>query len=288
MALRIKQIITGSLPMVLLLAVLAVADGDANVPPLVKPGEEYTAPFGENERLLYEVNWKPLFLLPAFKAGEIDFRTFETTFENRPVFKVTAEARSNGRLASIAGIDVKDYFESIFDRHTFRPYRYVKKIREGKRKRDVQLIFDYPHDRLLLTENDVAVTPPKEVKNRTIEEINEPLADVVSVFYIGRLRPFETGQKFFVHLIDQGDAKRVSFHIAKKENVDTPIGRFRAVRINTNGQIFSSGGNFRVWYSTDPLRVPVRFEADVAFGKVYGTLIAIDTGSTSRGLVKSR
>jgi hypothetical protein len=34
--------------------------------------------------------------------------------------------------------------------------------------------------------------------------------------------------------------------------------------------------------------MPVKFEADVAFGKVYGTLVAMDTGSTSRGRVKSR
>lgn len=288
MALRIRNVVAGSLAVWLILALLRVVTA-AEVPtPLLAPGAKYSAPFKQDERLLYEVNWKPLFLLPAFKAGDLDFRTYETVYHDRPVFKVAAEARSSGRLASVAGLDVRDYFESIFDRETFRSYRLVKKIREGKRQRDFQLLFDYPNDRLLLTEHDVGVKPPKELKNRTIETIAVPLADVVSVFYVGRLRPFETGQQFYIHLIDEGEARKIHFDIVRNEVVETPIGDFPAVRINTNGRIFSSGGNLRVWYSTDSLRVPVKFEADVKFGKVYGTLVAMDTGNSSRGRVKSR
>jgi len=288
MAVRIRNVAAGSLAVWLMLTLLQIATAAEAQDPLLTPGTTYSAPFKQDERLQYEVNWKPLFLLPAFKAGDLDFRTYETTYQDRPVYKVAAEARSNGRLASVAGMDVRDYFESIFDRETFRSYRLLKKIREGKRQRDFQLLFDDPRDRLLLTEHDVGVKPPKELKNRTIQNIAEPLADVVSVFYVGRLRSFETGQQFFINLIDEGEARRIHFNIARAETVKTPIGNFRAVRINTNGRIFSAGGNLRVWYSTDALRVPVRFEADVAFGKVYGTLVAMDTGSSSRGRVKSR
>ena len=288
MAVKIRNLVAASLAVWLLLSVLQVVTATETQAPLLTPGATYSPPFKQDERLQYEVNWKPLFLLPAFKAGDLDFRTYETVYHDRPVFKVAAEARSNGRLASVAGLDVRDYFESIFDRVNFRSYRLVKKIREGKRQRDFQLLFDYPKDRMLLTEHDVGVQPPKELKNRTINKIDEPLADVVSVFYVGRLRPFETGQRFFINLVDEGEARRIHFDIAKQETVQTAIGDFRAVRINTNGRIFSNGGNLRVWYSTDALRVPVKFEADVSFGKVYGTLVGMDTGSSSRGRVKSR
>jgi hypothetical protein len=288
MALRIRNFVAASLAVWVLLVLLRFTTAARAQDPLLAPGVTYSAPFKQDERLVYEVNWKPLFLLPAFKAGDLAFRTYETVYHDRPVFKVTAEARSSGRLASVAGLDVHDYFESIFDHANFRSYRLIKKIREGKRQRDFQLLFDYPRDRLLLTEQDVGVKPPKEVKNRTINSISEPLADVVSVFYVGRLRSFEVGQEFYINLIDEGEARRIHFNIVRKEKVETPIGDFKAVRINTNGRIFNSGGNLRVWYSTDPLRVPVKFEADVAFGKVYGTLVAMDTGTTSRGRVKSK
>jgi hypothetical protein len=203
MAVRIGKIAAGSLAVWLILALLQVATATEAQAPLLTPGATYSAPFRQDERLVYEVNWKPLFLLPAFKAGDLDFRTYETVYQDRPVFKVAAEARSNGRLASVAGMDVRDYFESIFDRETFRSYRLVKKIREGKRQRDFQLLFDYPRDRLVLTEHDVGMKPPKELKNRTINKIPQPLADVVSVFYVGRLRSFETGQQFFINLVDE-------------------------------------------------------------------------------------
>ncbi len=283
-----RKVTVGSLTVWLILVLLRLVTAAESQDPLLQPGASYSAPFKHDERLQYEVNWKPLFLLPAFKAGELDFRTYETVYHGRPVYKVTAEARSTGRLASVAGLDVRDYFESIFDRETFRSYRLIKKIREGRRQRDFQLLFDYSRDRLLLTEHDVAVKPPRELKNRTIHQIAEPLADVVSVFYVGRLRPVETGQSFFINLIDEGEARKIHFEIARLEKVKTPIGDFRAVRINTNGRIFSSGGNLRVWYSTDPLRIPVKFEADVAFGEVYGTIVAMDTGTSSRGRVRSR
>ncbi len=288
MALKIRNLVAGSLAVWLILVLLRIATAANAQDPLLTPGTTYSAPFKQDERLVYEVNWKPLFLLPAFRAGDLDFRIYETVYHDRPVYRVAAEARSSGRLASVAGLDVRDYFESIFDRETFRSYRLVKKIREGKRQRDFQLLFDYPQDRLLLTEHDVGVKPPRELKNRTINKIAEPLADVVSVFYVGRLRRYEPGQQFFINLIDEGEARRIHFNIVRTETVETPIGDFRAVRINTNGRIFSSGGNLRVWYSTDALRVPIKFEADVAFGKVYGTIVAMDTGTASRGRVKSR
>ena len=283
----IFRAIAGGLLVVLALTGLEFAEVQNRFDPLVRPGDRYTAPFAHAERLRYEVYWKPLFLLPAFKAGELDFRTEETTYQKRPVYKVMAEVRSSGRLADVAGLDVRDYFESIFDRETFRSYRLVKKIREGKRQRDFELLFDYPGDRLQLREEDVTVQPARQLKNLTIPNIDEPLADVVSVFYVGRLRAMETGDKYFINLVDEGDSKRIEFSVAKTETIKTPIGSFSAIRINTNGRIFNKGGNLRVWYSTDASRIPVKFEADVAFGKVYGALIGMDTLHSSRGLVKS-
>jgi hypothetical protein len=255
--------------------------------PFLSPGITYKAPFQADERLRYEVNWKPLFLLPAFKAGELEFRLDETTYDQKPVYRVKVDAISNGRLAAIARIDVRDYFETIFDRNTFRSYRLIKKTREGKRQRDFELVFDYQKDRLIARESDVSQNPPRELKNQTTQGIQEPMADIVSVFYIGRIRDLTPGDKLYTHLIDEGEARRVEVLVGKQESVRTGVGRFRAVKINTNGRIFSKGGNLRVWYSADDLRVPVRFEADVSFGKIYGHLIGMDAVGISRGTIKS-
>ncbi len=266
----------------------ALSYSSADFKPFLIPGTSYSAPFQADERLHYEVNWKPLFLLPAFKAGELEFRLEETTYNQKPVYRVRVDAISNGRLAAIARIDVRDYFETTFDRKTFRSYRLVKKTREGKRQRDFELVFDYQQDRMTARESDVSQTPPRELKHQTTEGIQEPLADIISVFYITRLRDLKPGEKLFTHLIDEGEARRVEVVVAEQESVSTGVGKFRALKINTNGRIFSKGGNLRVWYSADNLRVPVKFEADVSFGKIYGHLISMDAVGISRGTIKSK
>jgi hypothetical protein len=288
MALKFGKTLAGSLVVWLFLTTFDFADIQSRVDPFLNAGEKYAAPFSGDERLQYEVNWKPMFLLPAFKAGELSFKTEETTFSKRPVFRVSAEVNSSGRLASVAGLEVRDYFESIFDRDTFKSYRLVKRIREGKRQRDFELVFDYSQDQLVLREADVAVTPARELRNQTFPKIAEPLVDIVSVFYVGRVRALETGSHYFVNLVDEGESRRIEISVAKREEISTPIGKFSTVRVNTTGKIFSSGGNLRVWYSTEAARVPVKFEADVAFGKVYGTLVSMDTPTTSRGLIRSQ
>lgn len=288
MVLRASSVAAGTLLIVcVLFAGWDFLAGQGEYTPLLKRGGTYVAPFKQDERLQYEVYWKPLFFFPAFKAGVLEFRTEETSFEGREVYRVTAEARSSGRLPSVAGLEVIDYFESIFDRRTFQSYRLVKRIREGKRQRDFQLVFDYPRDRLHLTEHDVAVKPARELRNKSFSRIAEPLADIVSVFYVGRLKTFETGDQYYTYLVDEGESKRIEFTVAKQETLQTAIGNVKTIRINTNGRVFKAGGNLRVWYSTDELRFPVKFEADVSFGKVYGTLVAMDTGAVSRGLIRS-
>jgi|GEM_PF-1559105 len=266
----------------------ALSYSSGSFKPFLSPGTAYSAPFKADERLRYEVNWKPLFLLPAFKAGELEFRLEETTFDRKPVYRVKVDAISNGRLAAIARIDVRDYFETTFDRDTFRSYRLVKKTREGKRQRDFELLFDYEKDKLVARESDVSQNPPRQLKNQTTAGIKEPLTDIISVFYITRLRDLQPGERLYTHLIDEGEARRVEVIVGKQESVTTGVGRFRAMKINTNGRIFSKGGNLRIWYSADDLRVPVKFEADVSFGKIYGHLIGMDAVGISRGTIKSQ
>jgi hypothetical protein len=248
----------------------------------------YVPPFRAGEILRYEVYWKPLFLMPSFKAGELHFRLEESDYKEKRVFTFKVEAISDGRLASVAGLDVRDYFESTVDRENFRSYRMIKKTREGKRKRDLEMHFDYAKDHIHVRESDMSVTPPKELRNETIKGISKPLTDVVSIFYVGRLQTMKPGDEFFVFLTEEGAARRIEISVGKKERVRTAIGDFNALRIQTNGRIFRGGGNMRVWYSEDQLRVPVRFEADVAFGKVYGSLIRLESDGYSRGLIRSR
>jgi hypothetical protein len=42
--------------------------------------------------------------------------------------------------------------------------------------------------------------------------------------------------------------------------------------VSVFGALFKGGGTFVVWFSNDARQMPVKFEAKVKLGKVFGTL----------------
>ena len=271
-------------PFVFLALVLVAAPQEAPLELLGKQ-QDHSVPFQEGEKLRYEVNWRPLFLTPAFKAGELTFSIHLSEYKNRPTYTIAASAFSEGLLSSIAGVKVRDYFESIIDRKTFRSYRLFRQVRQNKRTRDLEVVFDYDGNAILVHETNLAMDPPEEV-HKKIDGIPGPIADVLSVFYVARLHPLEPGQEYQVHLSERGEAKQIRLQVQTREKVQTDIGEFNSVRVSTVGGLFRNGGDFRIWYSTGPLRFPVQFEADVKFGKVYGKLIGLETQQESRSVIR--
>ncbi len=268
-----------------LLVVVGVATPQRAPLELLGNKNNYSVPFQEGEKLRYEVNWKPLFLTPAFKAGELTFSIRQSQYKKHPTYTISAQAFSDGLLSSIAGLKVRDYFESNIDRETFRSYRLLRQVRQRKRKRDLEVVFDYDGNAILVHETNLAADPPVEV-HKKIDGIPGPIADILSIFYVARLHPLEPGQEYQVYLSERGQAKQIRLQVQTREMVQTEIGKFDSVRVSTVGGLFRNGGDFRIWYSTDPLRFPVQFEADVKFGKVYGKLIGLETPQESRSVIR--
>ncbi len=241
-------------------------------------------PFQQGEEVRYEINWKPLFLLPSFKAGEVRLTIEKTTYAGRDAYKISAWAASDGLLKSVAGLDVKDYFESTIDGGSFRSQRFFQQTRENSRQRDLEVTMDYSTGQARVKEFDVSVDPPRQLRDEVRGDIPAAVADTLSIFYAVRLRKVKPGDEYRVHLSDNGKIQTVDLAVVAKERVQTGLGRFETVLITTKGGVFSQGGDFRIWYTRDDLRLPVKFEADVKFGKVYGQLIQL----TTPRLVKSR
>ena len=255
-------------------------------PTLLGNEKDYSVPFREGERLRYEVNWKPVFLIPAFKAGELALSIKDSQYEKRPVYTISATASSDGLLSSVARLQVRDRIESNIDRKTFQSYRILRQSRRNERKRDLEVLFDYQKDAVLLRELNTEITPPLEIRNEEIQGIPGPVADILSVFYVARLRSLSPGDSYLIHLNDRGKIKPVTIEVQGRERVTTDIGSFDAVKISTVGGLFGNGGDFQVWYSTDRLRVPLQFEADVKLGKVYGKVIGLETPQMTRSVIQ--
>ncbi len=244
-------------------------------------------PFQETESLRYEIHWKPLFLLPAFKAGEVSFSIRESAYHQKPTYTISAWAISEGPLTSLAGLRIKNYFESTVDRNDFRSYRLLRKTHQNKKQRYLEVFFDYDDESTRIHEINLETDPPKNIRDQTIEGIPGPVADVLSVFYLARLRALQPGEKYFIHFSESGKIKPVHVVVQQQEKVSTDIGVFDSVRISTIGGLFKGGGDFRIWYSTDQFRLPVQFEADVRFGKIYGKIIRLESPRRIRGIFRT-
>lgn len=267
---------------------LPLPAGSETPRPLLDRGTRYSAPFQAGEKLRYEVHWKPLFASPAFKAGELAFAVKRSRYRKRPAWTITMEAVSAGRLVEVAKISVRNRFESIVDARNFHSYRIFREHREGKRRRDLLSVFDYRRDTAFFRDLDVSQDPPRELHNRTTDGIPGPVTDLLSAIYVARLHRLEDAIRYRAQLADRGKFKELLVRVEETERVALRIGAFDTVRLRVEGGILSPGRTLQVWYSRDRLRVPVKFEAEVKFGRVYGELIGLEAGAVGRGLIRSR
>lgn len=242
-------------------------------------------PFQDGEKVRYEVHWRPLPFLPAVKAGEIDFQIRRENFEGIPAFRITAQARSRGFLASL-GMKIKDDFESIVDARNFRSLQFIHRKRHSKKKRDLEMRIDYQAGHAVVREIDLADSPPRTIRDHRIAAIPGAVSDIVSVFYAGRLRELLPGQEYLIHLHDNGRIKQVRVRVEAIEQVRSGLDAHDSVRLRSEDGIFRGGGHFLIWYSRDDLRVPVRFEASAKLGRVFGRLVLIETPRFSKVRVR--
>ncbi len=238
-----------------------------------------SAPFGIGERLVYHVEWNPpwyLFFLPTMDAGEAELNLAgETIYEGKKALKIVFRARSSGTLLKLAGVKVDDHFEFITDPETFCTYAARKILREGKRKRDIDVVYDKEHRRLHIREVDVAVTPPKLKRDEFVKDIPDCVRDLFSALYNARRREFSLGLSHRSVVGDNDRIKEIEARVEEREIVVTPKGKYDAWRLNTIallGGLFKDGGQFKIWLSADERKLPVQFEAKVSLGKVSGKL----------------
>jgi hypothetical protein len=245
----------------------------------IAPPESKAAPFAIGEHLLFDVEWDPpwyLFFLPAMQAGEIDLQLEgETQHRGKEAVKILFKARSSGLLSKLAGIKIEDDFVFLAEPDTFCSLKTSKKIREGKRKRQIEVEYFRDAHQLHIREMDESVDPPKLKKDTTKEDIPSCVYNPLSAIYILRMASLQTkhAQTFVIGYDDR--VKEVESRVEKQEEVKTPAGKFTAWKIRTTalmGGLFKEGGQFWIWLSGDERKIPVQFEIKVKLGKVMGKL----------------
>jgi hypothetical protein len=267
----------------IMLGVALLLMGALASPPVLEPDTAVAAgalPFEVGERLVYHVQWNPplyLFFLPPMEAGEATLSLAgETQYQNRRAFKITFTARSSGALAKLARLTVNDYYEFTTDAETFCTFRVTRREREGKRMRDIDIVYLPENRKLHLREIDASTPARRVIRDMDYNDIPPCVKDLFSALYAVRQSKLEAGWSTRVLVGENQDVQQVEIHVGKKDRIATPAGDFTAWPVTTPALIwglFKQGGQFRMWLSADDRKMPIKFEATVEpYGKVTGIL----------------
>jgi hypothetical protein len=256
------------------------------------PQTDPTASLSHNdaERFIYTVKWDPpwyLFFLPSMEAGELEINLASSSkFNGKVVYKIIIHARSSGMLSKLAGMKVDDEFIYYTDSYTLCTQGASGKIREGKRKRRLDLEYIAEDHKLHFVEMDEAVVPPKIKKDITKFNIPSCVQDPISALYSYRKESLDIGQEHAFTIGNDDKIKEVRTHVESKALVDTPAEKLQCWKVRVDALkdgLFKEEGQLRIWVSADERKAPVQFEAKVSLGRVLGVLKSLTRHPVTAG-----
>ncbi len=209
-------------------------------------------------------------------AGEAELSLSDTVeYKGKKALKIEFTAISSGAFARLVGIKVEDKYEFFTDPDTFCTFKAFKQEREGKRRRDIEVVYLPETHQLHIRELDMAMTPPRVKRDEDRKNIPECVKDIFSALYSARHRDLFPGARYTTIVGDNDKVKEVEIRVEKSEDIQTPAGSFKAWKVDTIslvGGLFKQGGQLKVWLTADEKKVPVRLEVKVNLGTVSGKL----------------
>ena len=232
------------------------------------------APLTPGQTLTYDLYWS------IFPAGEMVATFLSDEPNGRAADHLKTTAQSKGFVSLL--YNVQDEFYSHFDPQTLCSRRISKKITEGRRRKETELVFDSARRLAILDERDLSKpgSPLKHAEN----EIPSCVEDIVTGFFYLRRQPLEVGKQVRVPVNDGSKTHVVSVEVQARERIQTPLGERQAFRLEP--KVFDDGlykrkGRMLIWISDDAERLPLRIKAMITLGSITGDLHTITKPANS-------
>jgi Protein of unknown function (DUF3108) len=227
---------------------------------IVPPPPGYRFPDGQT--YVFGVEWH------VFNAGTTRVSLRDDGAEQH----VTASAVSSGFVSSL--YKVNDLAEAAFDTHRFCSHRVQKHIEEGSRARDVELNFDYPRRKSVLTERNLKTGEEKHVES----DIPGCVTDMVSGFYYLASLPLQVGSTYAFLVNDGGRTNEVQAHVEARDKVKVPAGNFDAVRVRAEAisGFLKGKGTVWTWFSDDGNHTLIMIRSKLTWGTLLFRLQQIE------------
>ncbi|HEY3626428.1 MAG TPA: DUF3108 domain-containing protein [Terracidiphilus sp.] len=241
--------------------VLAVAARAQQAPLLPPPRPGFTFP--QKQTLTYSVDWR------VFPAGTAVVH-FEAAGDTE---HVSANADTSGAINLL--FHVSDHFQSAFDRNTGCTSEFNKQTVEGRRQVNSTLKMDYTQLKSILDEKNVSKNQVKHVET----PIPGCLTDLLSGLFYASSQPMEVGKSFQIPVVDALHTVIVTMKVEGKEEIKTPIGTFKTIRVQPTADagVVKNRGNIWIWYTDDERHLPVQMRARLFWGTITFRLAANET-----------
>ncbi len=218
-------------------------------------------PFKIPERFVYDLTWT------GISAGTA---TLDLVDDGEKI-KIVSTARSADWISVF--YTVEDRVESILTKNNpirswAQPVNYRIKTREGRHRKDKEVIFDFDKKRAIYIDH--------LKKERKAFALPSPAFDALSSFYHVRTLKLTVGKTVYVTVFDSKKVWNVEVQVLRKEKVTLPSGTFNTVVIKPlmkSEGIFSRKGDIFIWLTDDPKHVPVKMQTKAAVGSIIATLV---------------
>lgn len=225
-----------------------------------------TLALSDGEAMTFRVGWG-IFI----HAGEIAISARKETDKPEPRLRVTTTTATRGFLGSFFPFEAKG--ESWFDLGTGHLLNSTEESTSKKKRTRQSLTFDYTQRKAAYV-NDVR---PERSKELDLPAGN-PM-DLIMSLVQTRTWQLKPGEKQDALVIFDDDFYELTIHADAYEEVRTPMGKFKTLRLTPRMEktepkgMFKRGSAVHVWISQDGKNLPVKFEVEFKFGSGVATLI---------------
>jgi len=220
----------------------------------------------DGEVMTFRVGWG-IFM----HAGEIKISARTATNKAEPQLRVTSTTSTRGFLSGFFPFEA--WGESWFHLGSGRLLYSTEESTSKKKQTRQSLTFDYAQHKAAYV-NDIR---PERSKELDLPDGN-PMDLIMSLLQT-RTWQLKPGEKQDALVIFDDDFYELTIHADGYEEVRTPLGKFKTLRLTPRMEktepkgMFKRGSAVHVWISQDGRNLPVRFQVDFKFGSGVATLI---------------
>lgn len=212
--------------------------------------------FQSGENITYTVFYSVVGLY--VNAGTATFSTTQERLNNKPVYHIIGEGKSNSSYDWI--FKVRDKYESYIDTTHLQPLKFVRNVDEGGYKKYENITFNQQTNTAITTEG--------------VYKVPNCIQDVLSSIYYARnidFSKYKENDKIPFDMFLDNEVYHLYLRYLGRETVKTKYGKFKAIKFKpllVKGTIFEGGEKMTVWVSDDANHIPLRIESPISVGSV--------------------